>query len=183
MSGKVTYKDFGLAKILERVSDVNLTRLRVGVVGAKALEPSSDGRHTNAEIAVINQYGSKDGTVPARDFLRGPFQEKRGLVARLFKDVALRIVVAAQSAEVAVDSVGSALSCVIRDALMSHEGIGGPQNAESTIARKGFDHPLVETEGLANSISHQLVRSGGDVLEAGSAVGDFEAFEISEGDE
>jgi hypothetical protein len=174
---KFEYRDHGLKKVLSDVSRLNLTKLRVGVVGPKASQPTTDGRLTNAENAVIQQYGlaGPPGS-PPRDFLNGPFLSARAVVASVLRRVCGRVI-QGETPEQAVDWAGSQLQKIPRDAIMSSQGIS-PRNAAATVAKKGFDHPLVDHLDLYDAISHQVIREGGDLLEAGSSIGDYEAFEI-----
>jgi len=178
---KFEYRDFGLKKILDDVARANLTQLRVGVVGAKASQPTADGRLTNAENAVIQQYGlaGPPGS-PPRDFLNQPFTSARYQVASIMRRVVGRII-RGETSEQALDWAGYELEKISRDAIMGPPGIS-PHNAPFTIQKKGFDHPLIDHLNLYDAISHRVVREGGDVLEAGSSVGDFESFEIGGGE-
>src|SRR4051812_36975227 len=45
--------------------------------GAKVAPPPSEGGMTNAEIALVNEFGSQDGRVPERSFIRSTFDRNR----------------------------------------------------------------------------------------------------------
>lgn len=171
------YHDLGLRKVLENIARTNVVRLRVGVVGPRAVERTADGRLTNAENGVIQQYGlAGPPGAPPRDFLNQPFVSARAQVASILRRVAGRTV-RGESVEQAFDWAGYELEKISRDAIMDPPGIL-PRNASATVHKKGFDHPLIDHLDLYAAISHRVVREGGDVLEAGSSVGDFESFEI-----
>lgn len=175
---RLEYRDVGLKKVLKQIEKTSALKLRVGVVGAKAAERTADGRLTNAENAVIQMFGlaGPPGS-PARDFLNQPFRDKKSRIATILRRVAGRIVKLQETPEMALDWAGKELAEIPKTAI-DFSPRNMPRNAPVTVARKGFDHPLVETRGLQQSISHRIVRTTGDVLESGSAVGDFEAFEI-----
>lgn len=175
---KVTYRDFGMQKIMNALLRTSAVTVRVGVVGEKAAEKTADGRLTNAENAAIQQYGLGGKHGVARDFLHGPFTNAQAKVSSILRRVMGRIVRLEESPEQAMDWAGAELQKIARDAIFS--GVS-PRNRASTIAKKGFDHPLVDTLTLYDAISHRVVREGGDVLEAGSSVGDFESFQIGGG--
>lgn len=180
-TGKVVYKDLGLEALLKRVAEADLKQIKVGIVGPKASEPSSDGRLTNAEVAVINEYGSDDGVVPRRSFIRDTLEhEQRQKVAAHLTEMARSIVQGTKSADAAADEAGSALAVLIAHKILSAEGLR--PNAPATEKFKGFNHPLLDTGGLVDAVSHQVVRKGGEVLESGSTVGDYQAFEVSAGE-
>lgn len=180
MNAKVVYRDFGLQSLMKRIGELSGTRIRVGLVGPKAGELSADGRHTHAEVGMINMYGSDDGTIPARDFLREPFNRGRAAVARILK-AGLQRILNGERPVPAMDWVGYQLAEIVRTAMARSKGIGAA-NAESTVRRKGFNHPLFETAGLIEAISHQVVKMFGDVLDAGAAVGDYESFTATPGE-
>ncbi|MGN6103654.1 MAG: hypothetical protein ACTHU0_00990 [Kofleriaceae bacterium] len=174
---KLEYRDLGLGKVLEAVAKTDVVKVRVGVVGPKAVERTADGRLTNAENAVIQQYGLGPPHYVARDFLNRPFKDEQARVASILRRVAGRIVRLQETPEEAVDWAGGELAKIAKDAIDGPPHIP-PKNAPSTVEKKGFDHPLVETNTLRDAVSHRVVREGGGVLEAGSAIGDYEIFEI-----
>lgn len=176
MSVRVVYKDFGLKKVIGAYAKMRALSVRVGVVGAKAAEPTADGRLTNAENAMIQQYGlaGPPGAEP-RDFLDQPFKSARAVVESALRRATGRMIRLEETPEQAMDWVGGELEKVVRDAIYKKIS---PHNAPATVANKGFDHPLIDTLGLYDAVSHRVVRENGDVLEAGSADGDYESFEI-----
>jgi hypothetical protein len=173
---RVTWKDFGLEKILTGVQRAGVNNIHVGLVGPKALEPSADGRLTNAEVGAINYHGTDDGVVPPRKWLDEPFKNRKH-VTGLFASAALRILNRPSEPEVALEWLGGELARVVHDRILASPAVGKP-NAPSTIAKKGFDHALLWLGGLANAISYRLVRKSGDITEAGTG-GEFEAFQVS----
>lgn len=174
----VIYKDLGLARVLKAVEDAGVTRVRVGVLGAAAEEPTSDGRLTVGDAAKINELGSDDGHVPARSFLREPLSQQNTLVFRLVTRMLQEAISGTASVEAGADKLGAELAQVSKNAVMT--GIE-PDNAASTVEKKGFNHPLIETERLYNAIGHEVVRESGDVLAGGSSAGDYQAFEVGGG--
>lgn len=176
---KVTYKDFGLEKILKNIGETSAKSVNVGVVGPKASEPAGrDGRITNGEDAIIQQYGT--ARIPPRPFLTQPFEMHEGKrrVVQGFRQVVKGIVEHGTPVDIALDDFGKKMSNLIQEEMVTSGNF--TPNALLTIEKKGFDHPLIETAGLAEAISHRIVRKEfGDALEAGAAVGDYEAFVLS----
>lgn len=181
-SGKVRveYKDLGLKKVFDAIARIGLVSLRVGVVGAKASQLTADGRLTNAENAVIQQYGLAPKHYTKRDFLNQPFKSERAKVAGILRRVMGRVVNLYETPEQAVDWAGYQLQKITRDAIMDPPGIG-PLNAPATVEKKGFNHPLIDHLDLYDAISHRVVRESGDVIDAGGAVDAVESFEIGGG--
>jgi hypothetical protein len=175
---KLEYKDLGLASFLKRVAEADVKAARVGVVGPKAQESSPRGTPYGV-VALINEFGSVDGHVPERSFIRAAARD-RNLVAA-----------AAVAASVAyfrlntslTDALARGAEPIVREMRRLVATGVPPANAPETIRQKGFDHPLFETGGLEAAISHQVVRSGGDIVESGASVEEFQAFEVTGGGE
>lgn len=193
----IEYRDFGLKNILRGTRAFSGMRLHVGVVGARAAERTADGRLTNAENAAIQQYGL--GDAPPRDFLNGPFVERKADVQRIlaaamrraigyfvrngssggsrsgaaFSGGAVPTLGVTGTIEEVLDEAGRQLAQIPKDAIS--DGVP-PPNAPATVKKKGFDKPLIDTLSLYQSISHRVVRESGDFMEAGAT--DFEAFEF-----
>lgn len=203
---KVTYKDHGLERIVKKLGDVGAKSVNVGVVGPKAEEPAGRGDITNGENAIIQFYGTKN--IPPRKFLTEPFNTHRGEVVKglsqVVRDVIggggqtvahlgggtgagaarmFRAIVDGVSVDVALDRFGEKMVKIVQEDMLKPGGIGDP-NAPATVEKKGFDHPLLETNGLVDAISHRIVRKEfGDALEAGAAIGDYESFVVGRGEE
>lgn len=169
---RVIYRDLGLGRILRAIGELDETRVHVGVLGAAAEETASSGRATLGEVALINEYGT--ARIPARSFLREPISHARGLVVQLFTRAIRSVIEESVPVQVAADKLGGELAQVARNAI--GHGIE-PENAQSTVDKKGFDHPLVHTGELQKAISHRVVK-GSSILEAGSSIGDYEHFEV-----
>ncbi len=180
MRVKLSYKDKGLNKILREFAKAHSAGIKVGVVGPKAGELSDNGRYTNAEVAVVNEFGSDDGHVPARSFLRSTFRNRPKETADLLKVAALGVIHNTPIAQ-SFDSIGKKLAEMVKQTIHDGTADGRKHNAPSTIAKKGFDHPLVATGGLAEAISHQVVHRSGDVLDAGASDSEFESFSVTTG--
>ena len=178
MADEVAYIDMGLGKILAEIEKARVASIQVGLVGEKAETPTSDGRLTLAEAGVINEFGSSDGHVPRRSFLRDPIHREEPLVIAELAQAAHDIALLRATAEVAYDKVGRRMALVVADAIV--DGIP-PANADATVEKKGFDEPLIDTGDMLAAVGHRVVRGTGDVLEGGSSAGEYEAFEVGGG--
>jgi hypothetical protein len=151
MAGKVVDRDFGykrfmrgMRKLMRRLRKEKDVRVNVGV--------HEDAGAELTMIAAVNEFGSSDGRIPERSFLRSTLDERK-------RDIADRLTAAADAAldgspldkEYAIigEEVAGWVKQKIRD-------IDTPENAESTIAKKGFDNPLIETGRLRNSIRAEV---------------------------
>lgn len=175
---KLEYRDLGLKNVMRGVRAFGDMSLRVGVVGPKAAERTADGRLTNAENAVIQAFGL--GGARPRDFINKPLTKNKDVIKRTLANAVRRALgrfifdPSVTTIETALDDAGRVIVKIPRDAIMDHEV--PPRNRPTTIAKKGFDHPLIDHLDLYDAISYRIVRGSGDVLEAGAT--EFEAFEI-----
>lgn len=179
---KLNYRDKGLKKILQEFSKASTLAIKVGVVGPKAEELSANGRYTNAEVAVVNEFGSADGHVPPHEFLKSTFR-KRGPQTIVLLGWAIRNVAENQSSlPFEYERVGEKLASMVKETILDNTADGRKHNAPSTIREKKFDHPLLATGGLADAVSYQLMRKAtGDLLDPGSMDGEYDAFTITGG--
>jgi hypothetical protein len=171
---KVAYVDMGLNKILAEIEKARVASIHVGLVGEKAEQPTADGRLSVAEAGVISEYGSSDGKVPRRSFLRDPIHHEEALVIAELAQAAHDIALLRATSEVAYDKVGRRMALVVSAAIV--DGVP-PANAEATVEKKGFDEPLIDTGAMLEAVGHRVVRGSGDVLEGGSSAGEYESFE------
>lgn len=172
MNENVEWVDLGLEQFMHGVRTLDQTKVRVGVVGPAASAPASSGRISIAEAALISEFGSRKARIPARHAISGTITHEQAL--KVGEDVA-RAVMSFGNVDGALSEAGRKLVEVIVDRILRGDF---ESNAASTIKKKGFDHPLIDSSGLVNAVGHQLVRGSGDIVEGGAADGGFEAFEI-----
>lgn len=120
--------------------------LRVGFL-EKAKYP--DGKPV-AMIAVIQDFGAPSRGIPPRPFFRNMIakysKEWPWAIAQLLKDNDL-------DAEKALDLAGFAIAGQLRQSI---QDTNSPPLAQSTIQRKGFSKPLIDTGHMYNSVDHDV---------------------------
>lgn len=109
-----------------------------------------------AEIASVNEFGSADGRVPERSFLRSTVDKNKTAYAGMAVAAVARAAEPGGDIERELDLIGLRIASDVKQAIAN--GIG-PANAESTKARKGSDKPLVDQGRLRAAIDHE-VRDG-----------------------
>lgn len=110
---------------------------------------------TNVQLGIIHEFGTKDGRVPERSWLRGTFDVMRTKWQQLLENL-LRLVVAGKLDVVrALELVGQQASADIRRRIRSGAGIPPPLK-QGTIDAKGSSRPLLHTAQFVNSISYQV---------------------------
>jgi len=186
MSGsRVEFRDLGWRDILSRVKTATSSSVRVGIQEPEAAK-IHPGREdiTILEVGMINEFGSEAADVPERSFLRSTMREKEGEIVELEAEAAYKVVMEQVPAHIALDRVGKITAEFVQRKILDDRV--PPPNAPATIAKKGFDHPLVESGVLAESITHRVVRGTADAYEESSIVrtlasDDYESVEVESG--
>ena len=121
-------------------------RLRVGFL-ENATYP--DGKPV-AMIAAIQEFGAPSRGIPPRPFFRN-------MVAAKQKEwpVAIEGLLKANGYDAArtMELAGQAIAGQLRQSI--HD-TNAPALAPSTVERKGFDKPLIDTGHMFNSVSHEV---------------------------
>ena len=151
---RVTDKDRGWKTILKnarKASDANYAA--VGVIGTGAAE-NHDGI-TNAELASVHEYGTLDGRIPERSFIRATIDEQRDAYRKLAKTLSEKIIDGKLVKTQALDLLGvRAVADIVRKIRSGLE----PDITDVTKDRKGSSKPLIDTGQLVQSITHAVRR-------------------------
>lgn len=133
-----------LAGMAKKLSNKNT--VRVGFL-EKARYP--DGKSV-AMIAAIQDFGAPGAGIPPRPFFRNMIAAKKGewpaAVAGLLRTTNY-------DAEKVLRLTGEAISGQLRQSIID---TNAPPLAASTIRRKGFDKPLIDTAHMINSIDYEV---------------------------
>lgn len=153
--------------------------VKAGVVGEPAREahPKVDaegnevgGPLTTAQLAAIHEFGTD--TIPARPFILGTFELKRGEYLKLLRTTIVPAIYAARTSPAkGLEVLGHMMARDMRNRIVEGEGIPPPL-AESTIKAKlrkgewkgpdggasdGAPRPLLDTGRMRNAITHEVV--------------------------
>jgi hypothetical protein len=109
----------------------------------------SDGTSTPL-IAAINEFGAPAAGIPPRPFFRGMItQHQSEWGAQLGKVLVTQDYDAGVSLGLMGELIGGELVQSIKD-------LTSPPLAQSTIDRKGFDKPLINTGDMWKSVNHEV---------------------------
>lgn len=133
-----------LKKIGDRIGRAR--EVRVGFLEG-SVEP--DGSST-AEVAAINEYGAPEAGIPARPFFSGMIAEKSPEWGDKFAKL---LELSDYDTSRALRRMGDGIATQLRKAIIDFKD---PPNAPSTIAKKGFDDPLVDTGSMLNSVDREV---------------------------
>lgn len=118
--------------------------VRVGIIESQTYP---DGESV-AQVAYWNEYGT--ATIPARPFFRNTIAEKQGEWA----DKAAELLKQSDDTNHALALIGEGVK---GDIVETIQNFREPENAPSTVKRKGFDKPLVDTGDLWRAIQSEVV--------------------------
>ncbi len=105
-----------------------------------------------AMIAAIQNFGAPRAGIPPRPFFSNMIANKSG---EWPKALAGLLRSNDWNAERALDVAGAAIAGQLRQSIID---TNTPPLAKSTIRRKGFDKPLIDTSVMINSIDHEVIR-------------------------
>ena len=152
MSSKVihTQKKGGFKALYNRIK--NPGTVDAGIIDA--------GEHDESDLSVagigfVHEFGSKDGSIPERSFIRSTIQGKKKQIIAMQKKLLKKIISGDMEVEQALGLLGEYVSDEIRKKIVS---IKDPPNKQSTIDAKGSSNPLIDTSQLKNSITYEVSR-------------------------
>lgn len=136
--------------------------LNAGEIAALVGYPETSGVHrksgtgqpiTLPELAAVHEYGSHDGHIPERSFIRSAMAEHEKELEKLTKKVANAVSDGRMEKKRAIGILAQKAVDWIRGKI--DEGVP-PPNRPSTVAAKGSDHTLIDTGQLRNSLTWSL---------------------------
>ncbi len=105
----------------------------------------------NATVGFFNEFGTRE--VPERPFMRTAFDRNLPQMTALFKKLLGNVADGKTSKRAAGLVLGKKMKKLITDSISSWST---PPNASSTIERKGFNRPLVDTGQMLKSVTFKL---------------------------
>jgi len=149
--------DLGWIEFFKRIHEIKTARVKVGVLASE--EASVGGAITVGELAAVHEFGTRDGRIPSRSFLRSTFDEQREMLVELGKKLMGAVLDGKMKTERALGFMGAKLTAEVKKKISSGDGIP-PPNAPSTIAAKGSSHTLIDTGRLLGAIAWAVVMGG-----------------------
>ena len=123
------------------------------VVGVTAKSNARSDELTNADLAMIHEFGSPAHNIPERSFLRKPLINNAEAVANLAKNAIGKFIAGEISAAEALGVIGEEAKGISKEAVTN--GIA-PSLKPATIKRKKSSKPLIDTGQLINSITYEV---------------------------
>jgi hypothetical protein len=151
---RVIDRDLGYSRIIRNLKEIGKLRTPAVFVGISADAGTYPDGTPVVLVAGVNEFGSSDGRVPERSYLRSTMDEKRAVyLAALTKASGKGVDFGKGALRRELEALGDR---AVKDVQRKIDAIKSPRNAPSTVARKGFDDPLVETERLKRAISSEV---------------------------
>lgn len=140
------------ARALARRTKKGKGIVKVGIIDPKNRTDDSD--LNTAEIGFVHEFGSKDGAIPERSFIRSTLSEEQKDIGALTKRLYRAILRGRMDSKKALGLLGADVADKISQKIVA---IRSPANSPETIARKRSSNPLVDTGQLKNSITWEVV--------------------------
>ena len=128
--------------------------VRLGIQGAEAKAEHQASGMTNAQLGVIHEFGSKDGKIPSRPWLRGTVDRERDKYGRLLEKAIKRAARGGNPKKELALLVGEPAVADVRATF--NRSLGLQKLAQSTIDRKGSTTPLVNIGTLRDSVTYKV---------------------------
>jgi len=161
--------DRGYAAILHDLRAVEAMdpKVFVGLLQDKGQERTEDGGITLAGYAAVNEFGSDDGRVPERSFLRSTVDDNRGKYLVALDKLAGKVIDGARKGgpgqgvvalERGLGLLGERARKDVKDTIRD---LRDPPNAPMTLAKKyPAENPLIHTKRMSQSISYHVDLTG-----------------------
>jgi hypothetical protein len=180
--------DRGLKPVMKSLETIRKkdSYVQVGVLAeGKGLDDRGEGMN-NAEIAALHEFGSEDGKIPERSFLRSTLNENRAKYVLMLKALLKRLYSQEITVERVLGIMGAQLAADVKKKITAGEI--KPPNAPATVARKlglkkdgggrlrggdgrftkgdGTTRPLVDTGQMVRAITWRVVIQRKSLLRA-----------------
>jgi hypothetical protein len=185
----VTDHDKGYARLLRDLHDLGPIEAVVGIREEKGKHAydadevlskggtSGDMGLTVAAAATVNEYGSEDGRIPERSFMRSTFDENRdryaaGIRIGIEKAIDGSLAGSRPVHGGVLEVIEVVAAVVVGD--VQEKIVAGPfkPNAPYTIRKKGSSKPLIDTGRMRQSIDYEIrerARDGSTAPQSGGA--------------
>ncbi|TQE99495.1 MAG: hypothetical protein FKY71_08290 [Spiribacter salinus] len=142
----VKERDLGWDRIQKELAEAKDAAVNVGV-------PSDAGEHEDGTsllvIAAANEFGTSDGRIPSRPFIRGAFQQHQRDLYQYSERLWNLILQGKMTTHRALGLMGERHQGEIRNYMTA---LSSPPNAPATVAKKGSANPLIDEGILRRSI-------------------------------
>jgi phage gpG-like protein len=161
----VTDTDKGYADLRRTLAKIRAERpyVVVGIRGQAGAQTYQDEAGKGdaislVEVGAVHEFGSRDGRIPERSYMRSTFDRNRDDYERGFKRSIGRVVDGTAEIDTELGRLGLVVAGDIQETIAT---LTDPPLAQYTIDKKGSSKPLIETGRLKQSIDHEVRRGDG----------------------
>lgn len=151
-SAQIIERDLGWARIAAEIRIARKAGVKIGLMGQDA-DRDDDSPLDNIDIGLVNEFGSGDGRVPERSFLRSTADAQREQIAQAKERLWDQIVRGTLTVRQALGQLGAWHRGQVQQTIVR---LNEPPNAPSTIARKGSSNPLIDTGQLRRAVNYEV---------------------------
>tara|TARA_R110000851_G_scaffold238139_1_gene390952 strand:+ start:81 stop:563 length:483 start_codon:yes stop_codon:yes gene_type:complete len=151
---KVKSKPVNVAKLIKKMEKVASQPQKV-LVGFPENIPYPDEEGTNLiMVAATHEFGSADGKIPERSFMRAGLNEKKAKLKSIWKNKLAKQVLEGEITPVkALGLIGQWGETVVKSKIRT---LTSPANSERTIKEKGSSNPLIDTGHMIQSVRYEV---------------------------
>lgn len=137
-------RDLGYRDILRRLAGARDSATLIGI---------HEGAGSDlAVIAAANEYGTEDGHIPERSFLRATVDANAAVYGQELDDTVQAHIDGDRTLTEGLALLGARVEGDVKQYMTD---LQDPPNAPATIARKGSSNPLIDTGRLRAAIRHK----------------------------
>lgn len=136
-----------IEKLLRKMSYA--PHVAVGILQDEAV----DNNFSMVDLALVHEFGSKDGRIPQRSFMRATCDAKRNEHIKLADILQSKVIEGSLSIRQALGQLGEVAE---KDMVQAINNGLEPQLKPATIRRKKSSKPLIDTGRLKGSIKHEI---------------------------
>lgn len=148
LAASIEDDDDDMERVLRDVEESEFNAVDIGVL--------SDEDELLRIYASANEFGTRDGHIPERSFIRRAIDDNGALIDQRAEQVWAQIIDGRITMNQGLSLMGEFIQRLVTQMITA---VRQPPNAESTIARKGSDNPLIDTGRMRQSIRWQLANS------------------------
>lgn len=135
-----------LEKLLKKTQKQN--HVAVGI-----LQDEPHDKFSMVDLAMVHEYGSRNGRIPARSFIRSTCDAKRDEHLKLIRTLQMKTLFGGLSAKQALTQLGEVVS---KDMVQTINNGIEPELTKETMRRKESSKPLIDTGRLKGFITHEV---------------------------
>lgn len=146
----------GLARLLAKLRlHARGPHVRVGVQGQEAEELHPDFGDSNVKLAAVHEFGSKDGRIPQRSFIRATVDRERDKIGGYLQRASGRVA-RGKNIEQELGVVGAKAVAEIRRTIDQSIGLKPLTKAGILSKQVPSTKPLLDTGQLKNSVTWKV---------------------------